>query len=166
MGTPLAPLDRSQSPHSGPIPNFQTASPRTRVNKGMKKGRSCYAPALGVLPRLEAAYVLALDRGAVLAGVGRGRRGALERALYARGIHVSAQRREIECPTSRYVGSGHGGAAHGGGASPLLRRDDAHPWRPDIHAGAIVAPGGLFVARVSCSCGDYAVVGAGSRPGW
>src|SRR5215211_3203073 len=114
--------------------------PRTWVNKGMKKGRSCYAPALGVLPRLEAAYVLALDRGAVLAGVGRGRRGALERALYARGIHVSARRREIECPTSRHVRSGH--------------------------AGAIVAPGGLFVARVSCSCGDYAVVGAGSRPGW
>src|SRR5829696_7679338 len=33
MGTPLAPLDRSQSPHSGPIPNFQTAAPRTPVNR-------------------------------------------------------------------------------------------------------------------------------------
>src|SRR5215208_1252822 len=54
-------------PHSGPIPDFQTVSLRTRVNKGIKKGRSSYQP--GPSPLAPVAY-LAPTFHLRLAGVG------------------------------------------------------------------------------------------------
>src|SRR5215216_7921 len=37
-------FEHSLECRSGPFPNYQTVSPRTRVNKGKRKGQGCYAP--------------------------------------------------------------------------------------------------------------------------
>jgi hypothetical protein len=109
--------------------------------------------------RLEGLYVLQRD----IASSARcfaqraGRRGSgLEFLLDAQGARARV-RREVECPTPAYVRSSHGGAAHSRLPPAISGREDARPRSPDVHALAVVAPGGLDVTLVGRSGGDYTV---------
>src|SRR5215218_6133084 len=135
---------------------FQTASLGTWVNKGETEGRAFQRLRLSEcsLSPSESAHVLQRDVTGVariLAEAALSPSAGLERPLHVRGARAGV-RGEVESCSASDVRGGHGGAALRSDAPSPLRREDADPWRPDVHALAVVAERGLAVHALG-ACG-------------